>query len=480
LFEKSYRNGVVPEIWKKANVTPIFKKGKRTDPANYRPVSLTSVLCKLMEKLVRSVIVNHLCENKLLSIHQHGFVNRKSCATNLLETLDIITEALNRGFSAVLVLLDFSKAFDRVLHELLLIKLESYGLNDDLLKWCKSFLTGRKQRVVLGDSVADYVDVISGVPQGSVLGLLFFVLFINDMPELVEHFCKLFADDSKLIAIIRNSFDQKVLQSDLDKLVEWSVKWKLSFNEDKCKIMNIGCSPLGKTFLSMRTCTGEVKTLTESSVERDLGIMINHKLNWKDQVDHAVQKAQNALGLLKRTFKHWDAEMFVKLFTVYVRPHLEYCNVVWSPYRKREIFRLEQVQRRATKLVPQIKFMNYESRLANLGLPTLEWRRQRGDLIQQFKFVKGINRVNWFYGNVSGVDVESVRPSTRSSSNLHHHQMSSQFTRIDRRANFFTNRVVNEWNDLDRSVVSAETVNGFKNRLDNYRKSMQVTVNVSP
>ena len=125
--------------------------------------------------VVRNVIVNHLCDNKLLSIHQHGFVNRKSCATNLLETLDIITEALNRGFSAVLVLLDFSKAFDRVLHELLLIKLKSYGFNDELLNWCTSFLTGRKQRVVLGDSVADYVDVISGVPQGSVLGPLFFV-----------------------------------------------------------------------------------------------------------------------------------------------------------------------------------------------------------------------------------------------------------------------------------------------------------------
>ena len=172
--------------------------------------------------------------------------------------------------------------------------------------------------------------------------------------------------------------------------------------------------------------------------------------------------------------------MFVKLFTVYVRPHLEYCNVVWSPYRKREIFRLEQVQRRATKLVPQIKYMNYESRLANLGLPTLECRRRRGDLIQQFKFVKGINRVNWFYGSVSGVELDPARPLTRSSSNLHHHhQMSSQFTKIDRRANFFTNRVVSEWNDLDSNVVSAETVNGFKNRLDKYSKSMQVSVNVS-
>ena len=131
----------------------------------------------------------------------------------------------------------------------------------------RCFLSDRKQRVVLGSSIAKYVDVISGVPQGSVLGPLFFVLFINDMPELVDHFCKLFADDSKLIAIIGNSVDQAVLQSDLDKLVDWSVKWKLGFNEDKCKVMNIGNSAIGKTVLSMKSSSGEIKELNETLVE---------------------------------------------------------------------------------------------------------------------------------------------------------------------------------------------------------------------
>jgi len=433
-----------------------------------------------MEKLVREVIVNHLCELKLLSVHQHGFVNQKSCATNLLETLDILTEALNRGFCAVLVLLDFAKAFDRVKHELLMIKLKSYGFSEEILNWCSSFLKDRKQRVVLGSSVANYVDVISGVPQGSVLGPLFFVLFINDMPELVDHFCKLFADDSKLIAIIRNSVDQKVLQTDLDKLVDWSVKWKLGFNEDKCKVMNIGNSAIGKTVLSMKSSSGEIKELKETFVERDLGIMVNHKLNWKDQVDNAVQRAQNALVMLKRTFKHWNAKMFVKLYKAYVRPHLEYCAVAWSPFRKRDVFRLEQVQRRATKLVPKIRHMNYETRLANLELPTLEDRRRRGDLIQQFKFVKKVNTVNWFYGTLSGNGRDPVRPGTRAFNRSHQYQMNSQFTRIDRRVHFFTNRVVNDWNELTSNVVSAETVNMFKNRLDKFRKSKKVTVIASP
>ena len=143
------------------------------------------------------------------------------------------------------------------------------------------------------------------------------------MPELVDHFCKLFADDSKLIAIIRNSVDQAVLQSDLDKLVDWSVNWKLGFNEDKCKVMNIGNFAIGKIVLSMKSSSGEIKELNETLVERDLGIMLNHKLNWKDQVDNVVQMAQCALVMLKRTFKHWNAKMFVRLYKAYVRPHLE-------------------------------------------------------------------------------------------------------------------------------------------------------------
>ena len=147
--------------------------------------------------------------------------------------------------------------------------------------------------------------------------------------------------------------------------------------------MNIGNSTIGKTELSIKSSTVEIKELNETLVEGDLGIMLNHKLNWKDQVDNAVQRAQCALVMLKRTFKHWNAKMFVRLYKAYVRPHLEFCVVAWSPFRKRDVFRLEQVQRRATKLVPKLRNMNYESRLANLELPTLEVRRRKGDLIRK-------------------------------------------------------------------------------------------------
>ena len=179
-----------------------------------------------------------LCDN------QHGFLYAKSCVTNLIETFDIITDALSEGWDVVTVFLDFSKAFDKVSHQLLLIKLKAYGFGDVVIDWVRAFLINRKQRVVIGSSASDWQEVVSGVPQGSVLGPLLFLIFINDMPGLVHHFCKLFADDTKLIAIIKNSSDKILLQKDIDALVNWSNIWKISFNEEKGKAMFIG----GKKF----------------------------------------------------------------------------------------------------------------------------------------------------------------------------------------------------------------------------------------
>ena len=171
---------------------------------------------------------------------QHGFVSNKACITNLLETLDTITEAVNKGFSVDLVLLDFAKAFDKVSHEKLIFKLEAYEVNSVLVRWVEGFLANRKQRVVIGDNFSDWVGVTSSVPQGSVFGPLLFTIFINDLPENVKNQCKLYADDCKLIGLIRNEDDLEQVQRDKDKLQEWAKTWKMSFNYDKCKVMHFG------------------------------------------------------------------------------------------------------------------------------------------------------------------------------------------------------------------------------------------------
>ena len=161
--------------------------------------------------------------------------------------------------------------------------------------------------------------------------------------------------------------------------------------------------------------------------------------------------------------------MFVRLHKTYVRPHLEYCVAAWRSSKKKNINRLERVQRRAPKLVPQLRYMNYESRLANLGIPTLEERRLRGDLIQYYKFHKGLNQASWYFGSSTRNEFTIVGPSSGIMGSQH--RLYSQFTKIEARRRFFTNRIVNEWNKFDNNVVSAKTVNGFKRRLDKFSKS---------
>ena len=219
--------------------------------------------------------------------------------------------------------------------------------------------------MVCGDHESDWATVLSGVPQGSVLGPLLFLVFINDLPELVTNYCKLFADDTKLIGVVKNSLNQKILQEDIDKLVNWSKKWNMEFNEGKCKVMNIGGHKSIAPILSMENSSGERVVLHETMREKDLGVIVNSKLKWDDQVNQAALKATSVLGMLKRTFVHWSADLFLRLYPTYVRPHLEYCSTVWNPYKKKDIRRLEQVQRRATNFVPELRHLNYESRLAN-------------------------------------------------------------------------------------------------------------------
>jgi hypothetical protein len=237
IFDISLKTGEVPREWKEANVTPLFKKGCKLERSNYRPVSLTSTICKILESIIRDNVMKYMQLKRLIDPGQHGFVPNKACVTNLLETLDIITDAVKNGKSVDLVLLDFAKAFDKVSHAKLIQKLEAYGVNSLLVKWIKSFLTGRKQRVVIGDNISEWEDVTSSVPQGSVLGPLLFTIFINDLPERIKNECRLYADDSKLIGVIGKEEDAIDIQKDIDSMQSWAKTWQMSFNYDKCKVM---------------------------------------------------------------------------------------------------------------------------------------------------------------------------------------------------------------------------------------------------
>ena len=227
IFQRSVQHGEVPDDWKSANVTPIFKKGSKADAGNYRPVSLTSVCCKMLESILRDKMMDHLERNGLLNGSQHGFMPGKSCCTNLLEFLEIVTSIIDAGKPFDVVFLDFAKAFDKVPRERLLEKLRAHGIRGRTLDWIRAWLTGRRQRVVLNGKHSAWAEVLSGVPQGSVRGPILFLVYINDIDAVVRliELMRKFADDTKMGQTAATPEDRQKLQMALDRLCEWADRW---------------------------------------------------------------------------------------------------------------------------------------------------------------------------------------------------------------------------------------------------------------
>ena len=314
------------------------------------------------------------------------------------------------------------------------------------------------------------------------------------MPGLVSHFCKLFADDTKLIAIIKNPSDFTRLQVDINRVVDWAITWSMSFNEEKCKAMffdkrrhnllNSGFScdanddndmpPGFHNALTMTDKNGIAHVLDESSTERDLGVMVHNRFLWHDQVAMAKSKAYAALGTLKRTFQHWTIESFRILYCTYVRPHLEYCSAAWGPFSLEDIRALEAVQNRATKLVPCLRPMPAEERCKELRILSLVDRRRRGDLIQFYKIYNGINQVNW--SKTPSLAPALAQPGPASGLRGTAHRLEApKINNCSAREQFLSNRVAADWSILpadliihDHNASPTANINNFKNKLDRF------------
>lgn len=459
IFMKSLQTGRVPQEWKLANVTPLFKKGTKSDPSNYRPVSLTSVVCKIMEGLIKEKMVEHLERANSMSGCQHGFVKGRSCLTNLLCTLDSWTRALDEGYGVDVLYLDYRKAFDTVPHKRLILKLRQYGIKGQLLNWIEDFLTLRKSRVRVRGKFSGWKEVLSGVPQGSVLGPLLFLLFVNDLPEWIKSSLVMFADDTKVWTTVGGQRNGEDLQRDLDSLQRWSREWLMRFNADKCVVMHIGNEEDVAYYMEGVNGTEKLKSTRE---EKDLGIYITRDLKSATQCAKAAAKGMSMIGMIGRHFKRLDKADFLMLYKVYVRPRLEYCVQAWSPYLVKDVECIERVQRRATKMVVGMGHISYEERLRRLGLTTLEQRRKRGDLIEVFKIMTGRERID--------SDIFFKRASSGHHLRGHSQKLFAAGARLDVRKHFFSVRVTREWNALPQTVVDAPSVNTFKNRLDKFWK----------
>jgi hypothetical protein len=462
IMQRSLDDGDVPADWKTANVTPIFKKGAKSDPGNYRPVSLTAVSCKIMESVLKDEMVKHLEKNKLIRQSQHGFMKNRACVTNLLTFLEKATAEVDSGEAVDVVYLDFAKAFDKVPHARLKKKMAAHGIGGRLLNWIVAWLSNRSQRVVLNGAVSDWAAVLSGVPQGSVLGPLLFLIFINDLDTAVSQEDGLlkFADDTRVARVIRGEADRLGLQQALDRLMDWSNRWGMQFNVKKCKVMHLGRNNTESEYRMGG------KALEKTVEERDLGIQVSNKLKPAAQCAHAARTAQAVLGQISRAFQYRDRSIFVQLYKQYVRPHLEFSVQAWSPWSAADKELLEKVQRRAVRMVSGLKSRDYEDRLRELNLTTLEERRHRADMLQMYKIVHAgdsLDKATWFRPHTEAArtrlraDPLNVRPN---------------HGRLEIRRNFFSVRAGDCWNAVPAHIKRARTAVNFKNAYAKFRNEM--------
>ena len=375
IFQQSLDTGIIPNDWRRANVTAIFKKGSRSDPANYRPVSLTSVSCKVLEHIIFKSIMDHCDSLSILKHYQHGFRSKHSCDTQLLQTCEQLHRELDQKNQTDCLILDFSKAFDTVAHRRLISKLHHYGIRGDVKNWIKNWLVRTQTVVVDGESSKEEA-VVSGVPQGTVLGPLLFLLFINDIGEGInkDTEIKLFADDCLIFRTIKGANDIRLLQADLDALTEWAEKWQMAFNAKKCTVLKIHRkrAPLrGNPYHMMGTALDEVDQATY------LGLELTNNLSWSPQVQKITKKANNTLHFLRRNL--WGSPQKVKemAYTSMVRPILEYGSTVWDPHEATHINQIEMIQRRAARFVSGnfSRQASVTAILQNLGWHTLQERR---------------------------------------------------------------------------------------------------------
>ena len=340
LYNISIQEGCVPKDWKTANITPIFKKGKKQDPSNYRPISLTSHVCKIMERMLCKRIEAHLTKSQLIAPNQHGYRRQYSSTTNLLEYWNFVTGTLEQGKPLDVIYFDFSKAFDSVPHGPLLNKLPAYNIAGKVADWIEDWLKERTQRVVINGRASCLRSVSSSVPQGSVLGPILFQIYIDDMTRNLDCESYLYADDTKIAMETSTQEQIQKLQQNINKMQRWAENARMKFNLKKCAVLHFGKNNRNSAY---ELCQ---QTIRNSSTERDLGVLISDTGKFNEHVESVISKANQLIGLVKRNFVTKDAEVMRKIYETYIRPVIEYASPVWNPVQKGLINKLSKLQRR--------------------------------------------------------------------------------------------------------------------------------------
>jgi len=450
IFTQLLSVAFVPADWKRATIVPVLKKGSAKVISNYRPISVTCVTCKIFERVIANKIRHHLTVNNILHPAQHGFTRGRSTCTNLLESLNDWTLYFQDKHQVAIAYIDFSKAFDVVSHKKLFARLSSYGIRGMLLCWLQQLFTGRTHCTKVGTELSEDADLLSGVIQGSVIGPLMFLIFIDELVAILASFgivVKVFADDVKLYIRIINDVDVSMLQEALNFLFMWAEKWQLSLSLDKCCVLFLRLAEPAVSF-----SLGGVNLRGVSSC-RDLGVTITSDLSPSVHIHDIVVKAHQRSNAIHRCFLSRNVCVLTRAFIVYVRPLVEYNSIVWSPYLKQDINSIESVQRRFTKRLPGFGKYTYSKRLELLNLPSLELRRLYFDLTWAYKII---------FGCVDMCSDDFFELRSTKTTRGHPYKLFKRQCTSTVRSSFFTERVVNIWNCLPSDTVDFSSLTAFK------------------
>ena len=359
LFNSSLHSSIFPDEWKKADVCSIFKKNDPQICSNYRPISLLSSTSKVLERIVFNQIYEHCKNNKLLTPKNSGFKKLDSTVNQLIHITNQIYKGLDDSKKIAAVFLDVSKAFDRVWHIGLLHKIEKLGIRGKLLRWIESYLSGRYQRVILNGSCSSFLAITSGVPQGSILGPLLFLIFINDLVDNIESDIFLFADDTSLLSIDESwEVCENKLNRDLDRLDNWSKDWLIHFNASKTEYLLISNKPKINQNVHLNLILGS-SNINQVSTHKHLGVVLNETLTWTNHVDNVCNRVSKRLGLLYKVKKTLTRNTLVKLYNGWIKPVIEYCSPCMDNLSVNDNERLERQQFYAQVLWLELKLVPY-------------------------------------------------------------------------------------------------------------------------
>ena len=389
LWKASLDTGVIPPLLKEGLITPIYKGGDRTEPKNYRPVTLTSHVIKVFERTIVKKLNEYLEDNILYNDKQHGFRHGRSCLSQLLQHRMDVLQSLENETTAEVIYVDFAKAFDKVDHLILLQKLSHIGIRGKLLQWIRCFLDNRSQSVVVEGVSSDRKDVLSGVAQGSVIGPILFLIFISDIDTNMSH-CNAssFADDTRLLSAVKNDDDRRLTQIDLEQIYEWAKNNNMMFNSSKFELLRYDHPNVEPSDDGYKTPEGI--NIQQCKHLRDLGVIMSDDGNFQQQIDNVVTKARQMIGWVLRTFKTRESTALLTLYKTLILPLIEYCCVLWNPSTTGQIRKLEAVQRTYTARMTGMQNMNYWQRLKHLKMYSLERRRERYIIIYIWKIINGL------------------------------------------------------------------------------------------